>query len=94
MIGRGSSKTYSTLTFSYCFYRGDQVYFAYSHPYTYSQLNIELNEMEEKHLASRVFSREVLCETQAGNRCEIITISKRPTRNKPVIFISARVHPG
>jgi hypothetical protein len=39
LIGRGSSKTYSTLSFSYSFYRGDEIYFAYSHPYTYSQLN-------------------------------------------------------
>lgn len=94
LLSSNSTRTYSTLSFSYSLQPREVVYFAYTHPYTYSQLGEDLDRLEAAHLHSRIFWREVLCETPCGNRCEILTISKKPFRNKPTIFLSARVHPG
>lgn len=69
LLSVNSLRTYSTLTFSYTFQPGESVYFAYTHPYTYSQLCQDLDQLEAAHLHSRIFFREVLCETPCGNRC-------------------------
>ena len=91
-------KSFYTLTFSYVFaHSQDTVYFAYSYPYTYSDLMADLNRIESETERAQVVSRGLVCNTILGNRCEHLTITNcTPERLKPKkkVVISARVHPG
>ena len=65
-----------TLRFSYTFlYSHDSVYFAYSFPYTMSQLNTYLDNLESDPNVNEFLSRKILCKTIAGNKCEYMTIT-------------------
>jgi hypothetical protein len=93
------SKSYFTLSYTYKFTHDDDVvYFAYSCPYTYSDLMQDLYDLESDPLRRRLFTRKVLCKTLAGNDCEVLTISEKceleKMRQKKGIIISSRVHPG
>jgi hypothetical protein len=88
-----------TLTFTYTFEQPDTVYFAHTFPYTYSDLQLSLCRMEQKFRHSGFFHQRTLCQTLAGNSCDIISISERSSgviesKNKPAIVITGRVHPG
>lgn len=90
-------RCYFTFTFSFTFeYDDDVVYFAYSLPYTYSDLTDDLNQISAKKL--NYVSRNTLCRTLAGNKCEYLTISNRVPvevdKKKQGVVISARIHPG
>lgn len=96
-------RCYYTFTFTYTFMHDfDTVYFAYSVPYTYSDLIEELGEIEKNTIKREFVSRNTLCRTLAGNKCEYLTITNRSntshadpnTNKKPGIFLSSRVHPG
>ena len=74
---RGSG-TY-TLSFDCEFEKDDDVvYLAYSHPYTYSDLQRFLAELMANEKAQHTISRKVLCSTIAGNRCDLLTITAPP----------------
>ena len=67
---------YYTFTFTHTFeFDNDQVFFAYSQPYTYTDLTNDLCEIEAKHL--NYVTRNTLCRTIAGNKCEYLTITNR-----------------
>ncbi len=88
-----------TLTFTYTFEGPDVVYFAHTFPYTYSDLQLSLCKMEQKYRNSGFFHQRKLCETLAGNSCDILSISERSagiieSKNKPAIVLTSRVHPG
>eukprot|EP01032_Pedospumella_encystans_P018648 gene18648-21219_t len=88
-----------TLTFTYTFEGPDTVYFAHTFPYTYSDLQLSLCKMEQKYRNSGFFHQRKLCETLAGNSCDILSISERSagiieSKNKPAIVLTSRVHPG
>ena len=122
-----------TLTWTYVFEKpGDQVYFAHSFPYTYTDLQTYLHRLEKCEKYRAILQRRLLCMSLAGNRCDLLTITSRPvsktagnvaakgsqdmtddaavnsadTANgvgvatalaasmKPVVVITARVHPG
>ena len=93
-------RCYYTFTYSHRFdYDNDTVLFAYSMPYTYSDLMEDLNVIEKKHLD--YFTRNTLCRTIAGNKCEYVTITSRKNGDpgehkskKKGVFLSARIHPG
>lgn len=98
-------RCYYTLTFNYKFdYDFDTLLFAYSQPYTYSDLNEDFSLIEKAKLD--YVSRNTLCRTLAGNRCEYLTITNKTNHNidkqivqnktqqKKGVVISARVHPG
>lgn len=69
-------RCFYTFTFSYTFeHDDDAVYFAYSQPYTYSNLCEDLSEIESKKL--NYVTRNTLCRTIAGNKCEYLTITNR-----------------
>jgi hypothetical protein len=72
------------------------VYFAYGQPFTYSDLVTDLNEIQQRKL--NYVSRNTLCRTIAGNKCEYLTISNRVPvemdRKKKGVIITARIHPG
>ena len=74
----GRSRYFYTLTFTYDFQHDeDTVYFAYSYPYTYSDLTDELTAIEKDHIKSEYMSRNVLCRTIAGNKCEYLTVTAK-----------------
>ena len=51
---------YYSLTFSYTFkYSDDKVYFAYSQPYTYSDLKNDLNNLN-KQLTKKISSKRII----------------------------------
>ncbi|KAL2092592.1 hypothetical protein ACEWY4_012390 [Coilia grayii] len=103
--GGQKGKSYYTMTFTVTFQHKDDVcYFAYHYPYTYSTLKMHLQKLQEK-CGDGVYLREdVLCETLGGNPCPMLTITAMPDstspthlnqlRGRPVVFLTARVHPG
>ncbi|KFW76554.1 Cytosolic carboxypeptidase 1, partial [Manacus vitellinus] len=104
--GGQKGKSYYTITFTVTFQHKDDVcYFAYHYPYTYSTLKMHLQKLESMHNPQQIYFRQdVLCKTLGGNSCPLITITAMPEssyyehvcqfRNRPYVFLSARVHPG
>ncbi|KAM3867855.1 cytosolic carboxypeptidase 1 [Diretmus argenteus] len=103
--GGQKGKSYYTMTFSTNFSHKDDVcYFAYHYPYTYSTLKMHLSKLETLRTPQIYLRQDVLCETLGGNSCPLLTITAMPEstsndhicqfRNRPLIFLSARVHPG
>ncbi|KAM7017721.1 cytosolic carboxypeptidase 1 isoform 1-T1 [Tautogolabrus adspersus] len=103
--GGQKGKSYYTMTFSTNFSHKDDVcYFAYHYPYTYSTLKMHLSKLEALRTPHIYLRQDVLCETLGGNKCPLLTITAMPEsnsndhicqfRNRPLIFLSARVHPG
>ncbi|KAJ7335584.1 hypothetical protein JRQ81_013525 [Phrynocephalus forsythii] len=104
--GGQKGKSYYTITFTVTFHHKDDVcYFAYHYPYTYSALMMHLQKLEATHNPQQIYFRQdVLCETLSGNNCPVVTVTAMPEsnyyehicqfRNRPYIFLSARVHPG
>ncbi len=92
-------KSYYTLTFTYKFKQSDDlVYFAYSLPYTYTDLHEYLLNISSDPKRQRILSRKTLCSSIAGNKCELLTFteikSQEESKKKKGVVISARVHPG
>ncbi|XP_043371077.1 cytosolic carboxypeptidase 1 isoform X3 [Dermochelys coriacea] len=104
--GGQKGKSYYTITFTVNFpHKDDVCYFAYHYPYTYSTLRMHLQKLESMHNPQQIYFRQdMLCETLSGNSCPLVTITAMPEsnyyehisqfRNRPYIFLSARVHPG
>ncbi|KAM5260097.1 cytosolic carboxypeptidase 1 isoform 5-T7 [Hipposideros larvatus] len=104
--GGQKGKSYYTITFTINFpHKDDVCYFAYHYPYTYSTLQMHLQKLESAHNPQQIyFRKDVLCETLSGNSCPLVTITAMPEsnyyehicqfRNRPYVFLSARVHPG
>uniref|UniRef100_A0A671VAV7 tubulin-glutamate carboxypeptidase n=1 Tax=Sparus aurata TaxID=8175 RepID=A0A671VAV7_SPAAU len=103
--GGQKGKSYYSMTFSTTFSHKDDVcYFAYHYPYTYSTLKMHLAKLEALRTPQIYLRQDNLCETLGGNGCPLLTITAMPEsnsndhicqfRNRPLIFLSARVHPG
>ncbi|CAG9333093.1 unnamed protein product [Blepharisma stoltei] len=93
------NKTFYTLTWKYDFpYSKDTVYFAYSYPYTYTDLMHDLQILENNAQIQEIMARRLLCYTISGNRCEYLTITAQgtpeQTKKRKGVVISARAHPG
>eukprot|EP00605_Chrysophyceae_sp_TOSAG23-4_P002552 GSChrysophyteH1.ASY1.ANO1.2817.1 assembled CDS len=89
-----------TLSFTYTFeHSNDICYFAFCHPYTYTDLQTYLLKLEADLNRSRFLRRNLLCKTIAGNSCDLVTItapaaSQMELQNRVAIVFTARVHPG
>ena len=82
-----------TLSFTYTFpHSNDCVYFAYSTPYSFSNLREDLNKIEG--LKKRYFKRTTLCQTIGGNNCDLLSITSPTGEGKLGVIITGRVHPG
>lgn len=91
-------KKRSTLTFEMEFpYSDDDIYFCYSLPYTYSDLNRDIL-MWEKLLSPEWCKVEILCKSSGERDVPYLTItnpeSEIPIEKRPYIFVTARIHPG
>jgi hypothetical protein len=94
-----TNKPLYSVSFSYNFVHSkDVVYFAYSYPYTYTDLMKYLLQLENDPAHNNYFSRKLLCNTIGGNRCDYLTITSAEIpeymKNRKGVIISARVHPG
>lgn len=76
------------------------VYFAFCYPYSYSDLMRDLDSLEARFSSKEGnihFGRELLCHSLDQKRVDLIIVTRNGEENrrdKPVVFISARVHPG
>ncbi|CAL8091820.1 unnamed protein product [Orchesella dallaii] len=92
---------YYTLTFNMKFrHNNDTVYLAQCYPYTYSTLQNYLKSIEDDEFKSQLLTIRLLCRSLAGNNVHILTVTspdnhlQEESSKKPVVVISARVHPG
>ena len=90
-----------TLTFTYTFDCLDDIYIASCYPYTYSDLQKYLSNLQKDERKSKFIRRKLLCKSLYQNRCDILTISSpssptdyKANKSKPVVVIFGRVHPG
>ncbi|XP_064551672.1 cytosolic carboxypeptidase Nna1 isoform X7 [Drosophila montana] len=89
-----------TLTFTIEFeHDDDTVYFAHSYPYTYSDLQDYLMEIQRHPVKSKFCKLRLLCRTLAGNNVYYLTVTAPSNnedniRRKKSIVVSARVHPS
>lgn len=66
------------MTFTYDFeYSDDTVFFAYTYPYTFTDLQEDLNKITNDPIKSQFCTKKVLCDTLAGNKCEVLTITSK-----------------
>lgn len=96
-LKKSANKCYYTATFTVTFpHAYDVCYIAYHYPYTYTQLQVYLNKQDSCVLPSNMFySNQVLCYTLNGNPVPVLTITAKDNmKDKEVIFLTARVHPG
>eukprot|EP00730_Choanoeca_flexa_P002349 TRINITY_DN11017_c0_g1_i2.p1 TRINITY_DN11017_c0_g1~~TRINITY_DN11017_c0_g1_i2.p1 ORF type:complete len:1094 (+),score=218.82 TRINITY_DN11017_c0_g1_i2:60-3341(+) len=101
---KSSTNYYWTLSFGISFPHEGPFYLAYHYPFSYTDNQHWLNEMIAAchKQALPIVHRQLLCATMAGNRCELLTITdtssaavlERAIDDRPVIVLSARVHPG
>ena len=91
---------YYTASFTITFpHDQDTVHLAYCYPYTYSDLQLYLKELEDDPKRRNRFRRRTMCQTLAGNNCDLLTITSfacdpEALRARKGVVVSARVHPG
>lgn len=99
-LRRVKGSNYYTLTFTVTFQHDcDEVYFSHCYPYTYTDLQMDLRALDKDPNMARRFRRRKLCETLAGNACDLITITSfcsdpAALKARRAVVITARVHPG
>ncbi|XP_061174704.1 uncharacterized protein LOC133183807 isoform X2 [Saccostrea echinata] len=93
-------KSFYSLTWTVKFeHNHDTVYFAHCFPYTYTDLQDYLLDLNNDPVKSKICKQRVLCRTLAGNLVYLLSITS-PTQNpedmkhKKAVVITSRVHPG
>lgn len=99
-IKRRNGQYYYTATFTLRFdHNHDTAHVAYCYPYTYTDLQRYLKALEDDPQRRQRFRRRPLCQTLAGNTCDLLTITTfdsdpEALRGRRGVVLSARVHPG
>eukprot|EP01012_Entosiphon_sulcatum_P003917 TRINITY_DN11417_c0_g1_i2.p1 TRINITY_DN11417_c0_g1~~TRINITY_DN11417_c0_g1_i2.p1 ORF type:complete len:939 (-),score=70.40 TRINITY_DN11417_c0_g1_i2:18-2834(-) len=97
---RGRGKPFYTLSWKFTLVHDqDLCFFAYCYPYTYTDLQKYLRQIEADAERNRFFRRRPLCQTAAGNSCDVLTITsfacdKSELDERKGVVICARCHPG
>ncbi|KAL7643784.1 UNVERIFIED_CONTAM: hypothetical protein RMT77_005790 [Armadillidium vulgare] len=95
---KGTGKSYYTVSMTLKFpHSNDVVYLAYHYPYTFTKLQTFLSSLDSVKLSDKLFYRnQTLCQTLNGNAVPLLTITNtnKKAKDKEVIFLTARVHPG
>lgn len=91
-------KKRATLQFQIKFpYDNDSVCMCYALPYTFSDLLKSIQKWQNIAKPG-YFTQDVLCETDGGRPCPILTItnpnSSVPMNKRECIFLTGRIHPG
>ena len=79
-------------------YDGDEVFFAYHYPYTYTDCQEHLNKVCTIQAKDKV-RRAPLCKTIAGNDCDMIIVTnfeseQEAIAERPAVILTGRIHPG
>jgi hypothetical protein len=88
-----------TLSFKVSFnHENDEVYFAYSFPYTYTEVLRYLDRITN-YSNREILRRAPLCQTLAGNDIDMLIITNFTSRpeiiaDRPAVILTGRVHPG
>jgi len=99
-IKRRNGQYYYTATFTLRFeHNHDTAHVAYCYPYTYTDLQRYLKVLEDDPQRRQRFRRRQLCQTLAGNSCDLLTITSfnsdpEALRGRRGVVLSSRVHPG
>ena len=102
-LSKGTRQYFYTLSFNYTSkYENDEIYFANCIPYTYTDLNKDLNYyIKYENNKYPFFHTKTLCQTLAGNEVHYITINNSNLNNykedsikKKGIVLLARQHPS
>ena len=89
-----------TLTFTHLFEdTGDKCFFACSFPYTYTDMQHFLHQLQMDQTRNITFRRTSLCKTLAGNHCDLLTITEQTgsleeLQKRSGVILTSRVHPG
>jgi len=94
-----TSKGYYSMSFTHKFtHDDDTVYFAFCCPYTYTDMQQDIFDLEQDPKVRDIMTRKTLCKTLSGVDCEILTITAKgdfeTMQAKKAVVVSARVHPG
>lgn len=66
------------MSFTYKFTHDDDiVYFAFCTPYTYTDMQQDIFDIEQDPKRRDIMTRKTLCKTISGNDCEILTITEK-----------------
>nr|XP_006820539.1 PREDICTED: cytosolic carboxypeptidase 2-like [Saccoglossus kowalevskii] len=93
-------KSYYSLTWTATFQRNNDIYyFAHCYPYSYSDLQRYLLNLQNDPVRNRFCKQRVLCRTLAGNLVYVLTITSpsinpQHAKSKRAVILTARVHPG
>ena len=97
------NKQFYTLSFTFELCHNSIVnYFAACFPYTYFDLQKYLYNLQMDSCRQCFVKRDLLCESLAGNRCDLLTITEPflarsnlvPIKERKFVVLTARVHPG
>jgi cytosolic carboxypeptidase protein 2/3 len=92
-----SRRYYYTLTFTISTpFENDILLIANSFPYTVSDLNLYLEGLLKVKYKKDLLERNTLVNTVGNHKLEVLTIKEHnpKLRNRPLIFVIARQHPG
>eukprot|EP00948_MAST-09A_sp_MAST-9A-sp1_P003717 g3717.t1 len=99
-IKRKGSGNYYTFTFTIEFpHSHDVCYLAYCYPYTYTDLQRYLTGLEADPKRRNRFRRRTLCQSLAGNNCDLLTVTSfacdpEALKTRKGVVVTGRVHPG